>query len=619
MTAPWRAAWAPQASPWAAALWGPAGGWGSAFDPASIPSALWLDDFGTFSRLFQDSAGTTPVTAYEQYAGLVLDQSQGEVLGPELRASITTGIVGTATAATYNTSTGAGTLTRVDGSNQSFLQLTGLDASANYLVDIENTGSTQLAIRQGTSLGTAAWVINAGVRRTEIFSGSATCVPTTSIGTGTITVHSIKLWSGNHATQPTSTSRPQVSARYNRLLATEDFSDAFWSEDRGSVSTDGTGQLFTEDVTTGRHRLYMTSVIVVTAGLTYKARIELKRPATPKRYINLGLTDNITGAIYVYVDTQTWTISQAIVSGGEWTNGVAALETTGDGWYEVAITGKLGPSRQMLELSICLSNSATGGVLPSYEGDGVSGMYWRHPDIRLNPDSQLTVPAYQRVTTANDYDTVGFPPYLLFDGLDDRLLTTMPATTGTMVVASEWGTVAYPVSIPAASFAVGTNGVANVYSPYNQLEGLFISDAALSPAQIAQMYAYYGQTYSGATAYTGCTTLESRWRGNTWISGTFPALNVSSVTTAAYAFAGATGVQFGAGWFDAAPCTNYTDAFLNMALTQTSVDNILVSIAAAGTSNGTVNITGGTSATPGAAGLAAKATLEGRGWTVTHN
>ena len=43
----------------------------------------WYDDNDT-TTLFQDSAGTTPVTAVEQFVGLQLDKSKGLVLGPEL-------------------------------------------------------------------------------------------------------------------------------------------------------------------------------------------------------------------------------------------------------------------------------------------------------------------------------------------------------------------------------------------------------------------------------------------------------------------------------------------------------------------------------------------------------
>lgn len=55
------------------------------------------------------------------------------------------------------------------------------------------------------------------------------------------------------------------------------------------------------------------------------------------------------------------------------------------------------------------------------------------------------------------------------------------------------------------------------------------------------------------------------------------------------------------------------------ALTETAVDNILVALAANAVDNGYVNLTGGTNAIPGATGLTAKTTLEGKGWTVGVN
>jgi endoglucanase len=76
-------------------------------------------------------------------------------------------------------------------------------------------------------------------------------------------------------------------------------------------------------------------------------------------------------------------------------------------------------------------------------------------------------------------------------------------------------------------------------------------------------------------------------------------------------------VDFAPGCFDTCVATNYTNTFVGCALTQTSVDNILVSINTAGTSNGTLNMTGGTNAAPSATGEAAIDDLRSRGWTVT--
>ena len=60
---------------------------GVSFSPLSLFAAsepgFWYDP-SDISTLFQDAAGTTPVTAAGQSVGLVLDKSRGLVLGPEL-------------------------------------------------------------------------------------------------------------------------------------------------------------------------------------------------------------------------------------------------------------------------------------------------------------------------------------------------------------------------------------------------------------------------------------------------------------------------------------------------------------------------------------------------------
>jgi hypothetical protein len=71
--------------------------------------------------------------------------------------------------------------------------------------------------------------------------------------------------------------------------------------------------------------------------------------------------------------------------------------------------------------------------------------------------------------------------------------------------------------------------------------------------------------------------------------------------------------------FDSCLTADFTNAWVNCALNQTSVDNILISLDTAGQNNGYVNIDGGTSAAPGVAGAAAKASLEGKGWIVITN
>ena len=57
----------------------------------------------------------------------------------------------------------------------------------------------------------------------------------------------------------------------------------------------------------------------------------------------------------------------------------------------------------------------------------------------------------------------------------------------------------------------------------------------------------------------------------------------------------------------------------NCALLPSAVDAILIALAANTINNSTVTLDGGTNAIPGVAGLAAKVTLEGKGWTVNVN
>lgn len=110
-------------------------------------------------------------------------------------------------------------------------------------------------------------------------------------------------------------------------------------------------------------------------------------------------------------------------------------------------------------------------------------------------------------------------------------------------------------------------------------------------------------------AWIGCSSLTE-----------FPALDFSSGINFDSAWRVCTNLTtFPAGVFDNCLSTDFTEAWAGCALSQQSVDNILISIDTAGQNNGTLGISGGTSAAPGSIGLAAKASLESRGWTVTTN
>lgn len=289
------------------------------------------------------------------------------------------------------------------------------------------------------------------------------------------------------------------------------------------------------------------------------------------------------------------------------------------------------------------------------------------PDLSCNG-----IHGTQATSTARPTYQVGASRVTL-DKIDDVISFTVPTGgfIGTMILSTLQGTLAYEVNFPAGTYTIG-----GLYFPGFDLVGLIIRNGSLSSTEIEACYRYFksiGGGPQGISAYRTVTNLSNYFRGTvsgnflakitsipyfansamtnfvsafrglaslqsfpalntpsvTSFSGcwdgcvaltSFPLLNTASITNCSTAWNGCTNLaNFPAGMFDACSCTNFTSAFVGCALTQTSVDNILVSIQLAGTSNGTLNLTGGTNATPSATGLAAKTLLQARGWTVTHN
>lgn len=202
-----------------------ASGGGSPFSPLSLfaggaPGA-WYDP-SDYTTLFQDSAGTTPVTAVEQPVGLMLDKSQGLVLGSELVPSTIPSISGagwttngTSITATSSTASGTIALTASTPSTK-FYQVTftasGLSGATSYMVF--SSGVSAVTKRINTAKSYSFIVPGQGTAAFEIapYEGTAFSVTISNI--------SVKELPGNHAFQATSASRPVLSARVNKLLAT---------------------------------------------------------------------------------------------------------------------------------------------------------------------------------------------------------------------------------------------------------------------------------------------------------------------------------------------------------------------------------------------------------------
>ena len=205
------------------------------------------------------------------------------------------------------------------------------------------------------------------------------------------------------------------------------------------------------------------------------------------------------------------------------------------------------------------------------------------------------------------------PDRATLDKVDDRMTVTVPVGgfTGTMVLGTDQGTASYGVTIPAGAYDIGGQ-----YFPGNAIVGQLIRDGALSDGEAAATEAYFVE--NGATAgYGSVTDFTTFWRDWSEITS-FPLIDTSSGTDFSSAWRNCLSLtSFPANIFDNVKGGDFTDAFKNTALTQTSIDNILVSLVTSGIATGTRVFDQSGGSAPSSTGEAAIDTLRSRGWTVT--
>ena len=216
-------------------------------------------------------------------------------------------------------------------------------------------------------------------------------------------------------------------------------------------------------------------------------------------------------------------------------------------------------------------------------------------------------------------------------------ITSPSITNGTLMIAhKDAGVVSGNVTVPAGTYTIGRYDLFGIV-------GVLLIDRNLSQSEREQVRQWF-ITERGAGLFSTATSLNKFVRLQKMTSiDLFDTSNVTNFnefmfgnsltsiplfdTSAGTAFASFLRDNTGfatvpAGLFDDVKGNDFTNAFLNCALTQQSVDNVLVSIATAAAANNLNNgtLTGlnsGTNAAPSATGIAAKNALIARGWTVT--
>lgn len=358
-------------------------------------NGAWFDP-EDMSTMFQDATGTTPVTALEQPVGLWLDKSQGLELGPELvtNGDFSNGTTGWST--TLSSISATGGVLRVTNTSADYgFAYKQIPTIVGYTyvytgTVVGGTGNLALSVKIGsTNYSKAAF--ESGIKFTA--TSTATQIQL-NVGSNVLGAYlefdfaSLKALKGNHATQPITASRPTLSARYNLLTKTEDFSNAAWvkrgTAALGSTAPDGTGKLISGLSSSGND-IYQYAT--VPTGVSATPQIEIW-PVT------------ITGILRMLNPANSL-------------NGLMDIDlsklTTG-------VWNKITPTHP----AVTTVNSFTGYGVTSgihlYGKDNLSvSAYFRFPQLILGT-SPLP---YQRVNTATDYDSIGWPRYLSGDGIDD--------------------------------------------------------------------------------------------------------------------------------------------------------------------------------------------------------
>ena len=373
------------------------------FAPAT--SGVWYDP-SDLSTLFQDTAGTIPVTGVEQPVGLMLDKSRP--LGPNLAPS-------TASLSGWTLVQTGGSVTVVDGGL--FLNTTGtgtvaasfsgLVSSTRYIFEFEVVSVSGLMYLE-YGAGGVARILTPGKQRwcvtgrTVFYLRNAGAAATSgSLLIKNVVVRAVP---GSHAVQATTTARPLLSARYNILTDTSFTSTAEWGLSRWVFSGGGADPFGGTDASkvqmgSGTSQAPARIIGPVAGDVVFRVWWKAGNHANPI----LAARNDTTATALGGVRCDTGAVTGSGVTG--------RIIRQQNGFNLVELRTVDFPPGNTLRIYL----GTSGGV-----SEGTHS-FWYGPDLRLVCDANEG-PTYQYVApAAASYEVAGFSRYLRFDGVDDFL------------------------------------------------------------------------------------------------------------------------------------------------------------------------------------------------------
>jgi hypothetical protein len=445
------------------------------------------------ATMYQDSAGTTPVTAVEQPVGLILDRRLGalEALGPNLVTNGTFDVDTTGwTASTSTLSAPSGRLrvTETGAAAAGFARQSFAVVSGEWYrvtLDVTTMAAAKAQVWVGSAYGGAQWLLVDNIttaRPLTAFFRATTAtaffelVMSATLGGTTEYVEfdnvSVQRVPGNHAFQATSTARPTLRNRYNLFTFSEQIDNGAWGRTNiqgvtvnAIAAPDGTttADLVIPNTTSGAHIITNASSVGAAGAHTLTIRVK------PGGYSKFALRDQSAGTVDAAFHL-SGAGSVMWVTGATASVSIAAIE---DGWYLITATSTL--SAATAYRFFILPDAYTSGTLNSYSwsGDGTSGIYtW---GAQVVPAADASLP-YQRIAAATDYDSDAskFPLYLAFDGSDDSLATGSINFSGTDKMTVVAGLVQNTTSTQIiAELSANASSTAGTFALYFENTGTF--------------------------------------------------------------------------------------------------------------------------------------------------
>jgi len=231
---------------------------------------------------------------------------------------------------------------------------------------------------------------------------------------------------GNHMLQSTSAARPLASARVNLLTYTEDFNTTGWRNfdsgmdvTTGQLDPDGnsTAVLLTPNTGSGYHGFDKPGYFSGIGNNTFRT---LVKPNGLQYFFALSGAAQVSemGTLAACFDL---TGDGSVVRVGAW-NASATIDLDPSGYYICTIVSAIGSGGPCFGAS----DSSTWAA---YTGDGVSGIYFAWPDLRVG-NAGVGIPPYQSVPGDGSTYATDFPIFQKYDGVDDGMATaTFPAGT----------------------------------------------------------------------------------------------------------------------------------------------------------------------------------------------